>query len=62
MKKDIVFIFNKDCKKAFKEFKVRLTFTSILDYYDLKQKIMLKLNALNEIIAGIFLQLDLRNE
>ena len=42
----------------FKEFKIKLTFTSILNHYNLKQKSMLKLNTSNDIIANIFLQFD----
>ena len=32
----MIFIFNKNYKKAFKEFKIKLISTSILNYYDLK--------------------------
>ena len=51
----MIFIFNKNCKEIFKKFKINLIFTSIFNYYNLKQKIIFKLNTLNEIIINIFL-------
>ena len=53
-KKDIIFIFNENYKEAFKKFKIRLISILILGYYDLKRKIILELDALNNITAGIF--------
>ena len=58
----MIFIFNKNCKEVFKEFKIKLTFILILNYYDLKREIILELNALNRIIINIFLQLNLKDE
>jgi hypothetical protein len=55
----MIFVFNKDCKEAFEELKVRLTSASILGHYNSERKIMLKLNILDEVIASIFSQLNL---
>jgi hypothetical protein len=55
IKKNIIFIFNENYKEAFKEFKIRLISAPILNHYNLKQKIILKFNTLNDVIAEIFL-------
>jgi hypothetical protein len=51
----MIFVFNKNCKEIFKKLKIKLIFISIFNYYNLKRKIMFKLNALNDIIIEIFL-------
>ena len=62
MKKNIIFIFNKDYKKTFKKFKIKLIFILILNYYNLKRETILKLNTLNKITVNIFSQLNLKNK
>ena len=62
MKKNIIFIFNKNYKKVFKKLKIKLIFTLIFNYYNLKRKTMLKLNVLNGVIAGIFSQFNSVNK
>ena len=36
IRKDIIFIFNKNYKEVFKKFKVKLIFILILNYYNLE--------------------------
>ena len=62
IKKNIIFIFNKNYKEVFKEFKIRLTFISIFGYYDSEREIILELNILNKIIINIFSQLNLKDK
>jgi hypothetical protein len=62
IKKNIIFVFNENYKKAFKELKIRLTSTLILSYYNLERKTILKLDTLNSITIEIFSQLDLINK
>ena len=61
IKKDIIFIFNENCKEAFKKLKAKLTFTPILGYYDPERKTILELNALDKITINIFSQLNSKN-
>ena len=55
IKKDIIFVFNENYKEAFEEFKIKLIFILILDYYNLEWEIILELNVLDGVIIGIFL-------
>ena len=57
-KKNIIFVFNENYKKAFEELKTKLISIPILDYYDLEWKTILKLNISNDITIGIFSQFN----
>ena len=62
MKKNIVFVFNENYKKAFKEFKIKLTSISILGYYDPERETMLELDVSDNITANIFSQFNPADE
>ena len=54
MKKDIVFIFNKNYKKVFEELKTKLTSILIFGHYDPERKTILELNTSDSVTVGIF--------
>ena len=54
IKKNIIFIFNKNYKEAFKKLKIKLTSILILGYYNPEWETILKLNILNNITISIF--------
>jgi hypothetical protein len=56
------FVFNNDCTEAFKELKNQLIFSSVLYYYNLDFKLMLKTDASNKVVAGILSQLYLNGK
>jgi len=49
------FIFNNNCIKAFKELKDRLISSLILYYYNLDLKLMLEIDASDEVVVGVLL-------
>ena len=53
------FIFNSDCIEAFNKLKDQFISFPILYYYNPDLKLMLKIDASNRVLAGIFLQLYL---
>ena len=55
----MLFAFNNDCIKAFKELKNWLIFSLIFYYYDLDLKLMLEMDAFDGVVVGILLQLHL---
>jgi len=55
MKKNTPFAFNNKYIKAFKELKNQLISSLILYYYNLNFKLMLKIDASNKVIIGVFL-------
>jgi transposase InsO family protein len=57
-RKDVVFVFDENCKEAFEELKARLTSAPILGHYDPERETMLELDASDGVTAGIFSQLD----
>ena len=59
---DILFAFNSNCKKVFKELKDWLISSLILCYYDLDLELILETDAFDRVIAKILLQLYLDGE
>jgi len=57
-RKDISFVFNEECREAFKELKDRLTSAPVLGHYDPQRQTMLELDASDGVVAGVFSQLD----
>jgi transposase InsO family protein len=57
-RKDTPFIFNEECRQAFKELKIRLTSAPVLGHYDPQRQTMLELDASDGVVAGVFSQLD----
>ena len=51
----MIFIFNENCKEAFKKLKAKLTFTPIFNYYNSEWETILKLDTLDNMIANILL-------
>ena len=50
IKKDVTFHFEKDCQKAFKDLKERLTTAPILTFFNLEKKAILKIDASDKAI------------
>jgi len=55
IKKNMPFIFNNKYIKAFKELKNRLISSLVLCYYNLNFKLMLKMDASDGVVVGVFL-------
>jgi hypothetical protein len=55
MGKDVPFNFDNTCKESFEKLCIALTLAPILRHYYLELETMVETNALDGVIAGIFL-------
>jgi hypothetical protein len=52
IKKEVVFYFRDEYKKAFKELKRLITLALVLRIFDPEKEVVVKTNALNKVIGG----------